>query len=121
MEKNGQVALVTGASSGIGRETAVMLAGKGFQVVAAARRMDRLNELAAQVQGITPISVDLSDTEDTDRFCQHVSRLSEPVSVLINNAGYSLRGVLEDVSVAAAIRMFQVNVFGLMQVTQACL
>ena len=121
MEKTGQVALVTGASSGIGRETAIMLAEKGFQVIAAARRMDRLVELAGQVEGIRPIDVDLSDPEDLEKFCQHISGLSEPVSVLINNAGYSLRGVLEDVSIEAAKRMFQVNVFALMQVTQACL
>ncbi len=121
MEKNGQVALVTGASSGIGRETAIMLAEKGFQVLAAARRMDRLVELAGQVVGITPIDVDFSDLDDLEKFCQHISGLSEPVSVLINNAGYSLRGVLEDVSIEAAKRMFQVNVFALMRVTQACL
>ena len=121
MENNGQVALVTGASSGIGRETAIMLAEKGFQVLAAARRMDRLVELAGQVEGITPIDVDLSDPDDLEKFCQHVAGLSEPVSVLINDAGYSLRGVLEDVQIEAAKRMFQVNVFALMQVTQACL
>ena len=121
MGKAGQVALVTGASSGIGRETAIMLAGRGFQVLAAARRMDRLTELADQVEGITPIDVDLSDPDDLEKFCQHVSGLPEPVSVLINNAGYSLRGVLEDVVIEAAKRMFQVNVFALMQVTQACL
>jgi short-subunit dehydrogenase len=121
MEKRGETALVTGASSGIGRETAVMLAEKGFQVIVAARRTDRLNELAARLEGITPMAVDLSDTRDTERFCGHVSGLSEPVSVLINNAGYSLRGVLEDVPIEAAKRMFQVNVFSLMQVTQACL
>ena len=121
MEKKGQVALVTGASSGIGRETALMLAEKGFEVIAAARRMDRLNELADRMEGITPMGVDLSDPDDTERFCQEVSGLSEPVSVLINNAGYSLRGVLEDVSIVAAKRMFEVNVFALMQVTRACL
>jgi len=121
MGKAGQVALVTGASSGIGRETAIMLAEKGFQVMAAARRMDRLTELAGQVEGITPIDVDFSDPDDLEKFCQHVSSLSEPVSVLINNAGYSLRGVLEDVSIEAAKRMFEVNVFALMRVTQACL
>ena len=121
MGKAGQVALVTGASSGIGRETAIMLAEKGFQVLAAARRMDRLTELAGQVEGITPIDVDLSDPDDLEKFCQHISGLSKPVSVLINNAGYSLRGVLEDVAIEAAKRMFQVNVFALMRVTQACL
>jgi len=121
MEKAGQVALVTGASSGIGRETAIMLAAKGFKVMAAARRMDRLVELAGQVEGITPIDVDFSDPDDLEKFCQHVAGFSEPVSVLINNAGYSLRGALEDVSIEAAKRMFQVNVFALMRVTQACL
>jgi short-subunit dehydrogenase len=121
MGKAGQVALVTGASSGIGKEAAIMLAEKGFKVLAAARRMDRLNELAGQVEGITPIEVDLSDPDDLEKFCQHISGLPEPVSVLINNAGYSLRGVLEDVQIEAAKRMFQVNVFALMQVTQACL
>jgi len=121
MNKKGQVALVTGASSGIGRETAVMLAEKGFQVMAAARRMDRLNELSERQEGITPMDVDLSDPDDTERFCRQVSEFPEPVSVLINNAGYSLRGVLEDVLIDAARRMFQVNLFGLMQVTQACL
>jgi short-subunit dehydrogenase len=121
METSGQTALVTGASSGIGRETAAMLAAKGFQVIAAARRMDRLSDLAARVDGITPMAVDLSDSADTEKFCRHVSGLSEPVSVLVNNAGYSIRGVLEDIPIEAAKRMFQVNVFSLMRVTQACL
>lgn len=121
MDKRGETALVTGASSGIGRETAVLLAEQGFQVMAAARRMDRLNELAEQVAGINPVAVDLSDPADAEAFCSHVSGLSESVSVLVNNAGYSLRGVLEDVPIEAAKRMFQVNLFSLMRVTQACL
>ncbi|MBW1780186.1 MAG: SDR family oxidoreductase [Deltaproteobacteria bacterium] len=121
IKRNKQTALVTGASSGIGRETAVMLAEKGFQVIAAARRTDRLNELADRLEGITPMGVDLSDPDDTERFCREIAQLSRPVSVLVNNAGYSLRGVLEDVTVEAAKRMFQVNVFSLMRVTQACL
>ena len=83
--------------------------------------LDRLVELAGQVEGIAPLDVDLSDTDDLEKFCGHISGLSEPVSVLINNAGYSLRGVLEDVSIEAAKRMFDVNVFALMRVTQACL
>lgn len=116
-----QVALVTGASSGIGRETAIMLAKEGFQVIAAARRMDRLTELAGQVDGIRPVDVDLSDSDDLEKFCGHLSELSDPVSVLVNNAGYSLRGVLEDVDMDAVRRMFQVNLFALMEVTRACL
>jgi short-subunit dehydrogenase len=116
-----QTALVTGASSGMGRETAIRLAEKGFQVIAAARRMDRLNELANQFQGITPKQVDLSQPEDTEAFCRYISGLPRPVSVLINNAGYSIRGALEDVSMEAIKRLFEVNLFALIRVTQACL
>ena len=119
-EKRGK-ALVTGASSGIGRETAVRLANEGFDVIAAARRRDRLNELADQVQGIIPREVDLSEQEGVEGFCRYIGELSEPVSVLINNAGYSIRGALEDVSLEAVRRMFQVNLFALIRVTQACL
>ena len=121
MGEQKQTALVTGASSGMGRETAIRLAEKGFQVIAAARRMDRLNELANQFQGITPKQVDLSQPEDTEAFCRYISGLPKPVSVLINNAGYSIRGALEDVSIEAIKRLFEVNLFALIRVTQACL
>ncbi|UCH23744.1 MAG: SDR family NAD(P)-dependent oxidoreductase [Deltaproteobacteria bacterium] len=116
-----QTALVTGASSGIGRETTMRLAGKGFQVIAAARRMDRLNELADQHEGITPKQVDLSQPDDTQAFCDYLSKLPQPVSILINNAGFSMRGTLEDVPMEAAKQLFEVNLFALMGVTQACL
>jgi short-subunit dehydrogenase len=121
MGEKKETALVTGASSGIGRETAIKLAEKGFQVIAAARRMDRLTELADQFDGISPKRVDLSDPGDTERFCKEISGLSEPVSVLINNAGYSIRGALEDVPMEALRRIFEVNLISLIQVTQACL
>ena len=121
METKGQTALVTGASSGIGRETAIKLAQQGFQVIAAARRMDRLKGLADHVKGITPKQVDLSDPDDVEGFCRYIQDLPEAVSVLINNAGYSIRGALEDVSLAAAKRLFEVNLFSLIRVTQACL
>ena len=121
MEEQKQTALVTGASSGIGRETAIRLAAKGFEVIAAARRIDRLNELADHVEGIIPKQVDLSQPADTEAFCSFLSDESEPVSVLINNAGYSIRGALEDISMEAIKRLFEVNLFALMRVTQACL
>jgi short-subunit dehydrogenase len=121
MGEEKQTVLVTGASSGIGRETAIKLAEKGFQVIAAARRTGRLNELAEQFQNITPMQVDLSQSEDTEVFCDYISTLSMPVSVLINNAGYSIRGALEDVSTEAIKRIFEVNLFALIRITQACL
>jgi short-subunit dehydrogenase len=106
-------ALVTGASSGIGRETARRLAQEGFQVIALARRRERLDELAEKNQNITPRPVDLSDGGELEKFCQELSNLSEPVSVLINNAAFSIRGALEDVPLSSIRRVYEV--------TQACL
>jgi len=114
-------ALVTGASSGIGRETARRLAQEGFQVIASARRKERLDELAKENQNIIPRPVDLSDTQELEKFCQELSSLAEPISVLINNAGFSVRGAVEDVSLASIRRLFEVNLFALIKVTQACL
>jgi short-subunit dehydrogenase len=114
-------ALVTGASSGIGRETTIKLANEGFQVIASARRKERLDELVAQNQNIIPRSIDFSDPQALEEFCKEISGLSEPISVLINCAGYSIRGVLEDVALSAMRRLFEVNLFALIKVTQACL
>lgn len=121
MASNRESALVTGASSGIGRETARMLAEAGFQVIAAARRTERLNELAQQLPSILPRPVDLSDPQEVETFCQELANRTEPISILVNNAGYSIRGGLEDVSLASARRLFEVNLFALIRITQACL
>lgn len=114
-------ALVTGASSGIGKETAIKLAREGFQVIAAARRKERLEELAKQYPLIIPRPVDLSDSKALEDLSQELLHLSEPVTVLINNAGFSLRGAIEDVSLSAVRSLFEVNLFALIKITQACL
>jgi short-subunit dehydrogenase len=115
------VALVTGASSGIGRETAVKLAGAGFRVIAAARRNERLEELAKTHSSISARPVDLSQSEEVEAFCRELGQRADPVTVLINNAGYSIRGGIEEVSLSAARRLFEVNLFSLVRITQACL
>lgn len=114
-------ALVTGASSGIGRETAIKLAKEGFQVIASGRRSERLTELAKQNSQIIPRPVDLADSQALESFCNEISSLSEPVTVLINNAGFSMRGAIEDVPLSSVRRLFEVNLFALIRVTQACL
>ena len=114
-------ALVTGASSGIGRETAKRLAQEGFQVIALARRRERLDELAKENQNIIPRPVDLSDAQKLEKFCQELSTLAEPISVLINNAGFSIRGALEDVPLSSVRRVYEVNLFALIRLTQSCL
>jgi short-subunit dehydrogenase len=114
-------ALVTGASSGIGRETVRKLAREGFQVIASARRKERLDELVKENQNIISRPVDLSDPKQLEKFCQELSAFTEPISVLINNAGFAIRGAIEDVSLASIKRLFEVNLFALIKVTQACL
>ena len=121
MNESKQTALITGASSGIGRETAIKLAEKGFDVIAVARREKRLNKLADQFHNITPKKVDLSNDAEIKKFCRYLSELQNPVTVLVNNVGYSVRGVLEDVSIDVIRRLFEVNLFALIRVTQACL
>ena len=76
---------------------------------------------SAQHKNITPKGVDLSNPQEVTAFCEYLATLQEPVSVLVNNAGYSIRGALEDVPPEAVRRVFQVNLFSLIQVTQACL
>ena len=114
-------ALVTGASSGIGRETTRRLAQEGFQVIALARRKERLDDLVKEYQNILPRPVDLSDAQELEKFYQEIASLAEPISVLINNAGFSVRGAVEDVSLSSIRRLFEVNLFALVRVTQACL
>lgn len=121
MQNEKRIALITGASSGIGRGAALQLADNGYRVIAAARRLDRLNEMAQTRPGIIPKPVDLSNPAETEAFCEYIGELTRPVSVLVNNAGYSQRGVLEDVPLDRIRRLYEVNVFALMRVTQACL
>lgn len=115
------LALVTGASSGIGRETARLLAQKGYRVLACARRRGRLKELAAEQDGIEPRTVDLADATALGEFCAQLAETDPPVELLVNNAGYSVRGVVEKVPLEAVRRMFEVNFFALCQLTQAVL
>ncbi len=121
MRSNRGIALVTGASSGIGWRTAQDLAKEGFKVIAVARRDERLSELATQSKNITPKRVDLLDSQMLDHFCEEISNLSEPVTVLVNNAGFSIRGALEDVVLSSIRQVFEVNLFSLIRLTQACL
>jgi NADP-dependent 3-hydroxy acid dehydrogenase YdfG len=111
-------AVVTGASSGIGAATAKRLAAEGYQVVAAARRRDRLDALAAEVPSIRPATLDVTDPESVAALAADL----EDVAVLVNNAGGAI-GVepIEDADPADWQRMYDTNVLGVLRVTQALL
>ncbi|MDN5766187.1 MAG: oxidoreductase [Humibacillus sp.] len=111
-----KVALVTGASSGIGESIAIHLAADGWTVYAVARRVERMAGLAAR--GITAFAMDVTDDASmvagVDRVIEEQGRLD----VLVNNAGYGSYGPVEHVPIAEARRQFEVNLFGLARLVQ---
>ena len=113
------VALVTGASSGIGRATAQRLAALGFTVHAAARRVERMSDLADH--GIDVESLDVTDDRSMVTVVDKIMSEHGRIDILVNNAGYGSYGAVEDVPIAEARRQFDVNLFGLARLTQLVL
>lgn len=111
-----RVALVTGASSGIGQEAAKRFAQRGFTVYAAARSMEKLNAIASDA--IRPVSLDVTDDESMQACVREILKNEGRIDVLVNNAGYGSFGSVEDVPAAEARRQFDVNVFGLARMAQ---
>ena len=83
----GRVAVVTGASSGLGEGFARTLASAGATVVAAARRADRLEAIAGDVPGLVPVECDVTDAADRSRLVDVASAINGGIDVLVNNAG----------------------------------
>jgi NAD(P)-dependent dehydrogenase (short-subunit alcohol dehydrogenase family) len=114
-----KVALVTGASSGIGDATARRLARLGYTVYAVARRADRM--AALKDRGIRTEPADVTDDAALVALVDKIISETGRIDVLVNNAGYGSYGALEDVPIAEARRQFDVNVFGLARLTQLVL
>ncbi|WIM96065.1 SDR family oxidoreductase [Actinoplanes oblitus] len=118
-----RIAVVTGASSGIGAATARSLAGAGFHVVAAARRVDRLDALVKEIgPDATAVACDVTSDESVAGLAAAVTELGGPLALLVNNAG-GARGVdpVASGSVADWQWMYDVNVLGTLRVTKALL
>jgi NADP-dependent 3-hydroxy acid dehydrogenase YdfG len=120
------VAIVTGASSGIGAATARRLATEGFHVLAAARRAERLADLVAEITAAggqaTAVTCDVTSDESVAGLADAAAQAPGPVTLLVNNAG-GARGLdpVESGSVADWQWMYDVNVLGTLRVTQALL
>lgn len=112
-----RVALVTGASSGIGEATVRALASAGFETIAAARRLERCEALAAEVGG-RAVRLDVTDGDSVARMAEQVG----PVDVVVHSAGGAL-GLdrVEDGDVEQWRAMYDANVLGVLRVTQALL
>ena len=111
-----KTALVTGASSGIGKSIAQELAEAGFKVYAAARRVSQMEDLKAM--GITPVELDLTDDASIVSCVNAILSKEKSIDVLVNNAGYGSYGAIEDVPLDEGRRQFEVNLFGMARLIQ---
>jgi len=112
-----RVVLITGVSSGIGRETARLLAERGVRVFGTVRDPSRV----APVAKAEFVLLDVTDDTSVQNGVKSVLDTTGKIDILINNAGYSIAGALEETSVEEARLLFETNFFGVLRVTQAVL
>lgn len=115
-KNNSPVALVTGASSGIGRVTAKALQGAGYRVFGTSRRAT-----SESVEGVTMLVCDVTDDESVAKLVNEVVATAGRIDLLVNNAGIGLLGAAEESSIEQAQALFDVNVFGVVRMTNAVL
>lgn len=113
---NSKVIFITGASSGMGKDTAMDLIEQGYIVYCAARRVEEMDDL--KQAGGHVLQLDISNEQDITRCVNQVIEEQGRIDVLWNNAGYGLYGSVEETSLDDARYQFEVNVFGLARLTQ---
>tara|TARA_Y200000002_G_scaffold56440_1_gene41804 strand:+ start:1377 stop:2210 length:834 start_codon:yes stop_codon:yes gene_type:complete len=111
-----KVILITGASSGIGKDTALSLIKEGHVVYGAARRLEMMQDIIQA--GGHAIKMDILKERNIDEVVNQIVKEQNRIDVLINNAGYGLWGAVETISIAEAKRQFDVNIFGLAYLTK---
>jgi len=114
-----KIALVTGASAGIGQATAIYLAQHGYTVYGGARRTDKMRALTSY--GITPMALDVTKEESVVACVQQIFEAEGSIDILVNNAGFGLEGAIEDLPLQDARYQLEVNVFGAMRLAQLVL
>jgi hypothetical protein len=113
------VALITGASAGLGAEFARQLARRGMRLVLAARRKDRLDALAAELGNARVVAIDLSEAGSADRLLADIEAAGEQVDLLVNNAGFGLKGRFAELDPKRLRQMIDVNIGALTDLCRA--
>ncbi|MCB9641411.1 MAG: oxidoreductase [Myxococcales bacterium] len=111
--------LITGASSGMGKDFALRLLKEGYIVYGAARRVERMSDIVAA--GGHALQMDVTSDESVQQGVQKMVQEQGRIDALINNAGYGSYGAIEDIPIDEARRQFEVNLFGLARITQLVL
>ena len=114
-----RVALVTGASAGIGKAIVRRLLSDGWRVYGAARRVDQMADILSA--GARVVALDVTNDESMQAAVKSVLDAEGRIDALVNNAGYGSYGAIEDVPISEARRQFEVNVFGLARLSQLVL
>jgi NAD(P)-dependent dehydrogenase (short-subunit alcohol dehydrogenase family) len=120
-----KVAIVTGSSSGIGLESALLLARNGYNTYATMRSPEKDTSIKTAVQKeglpIRAVQLDVTDDSSVKNAVDHIISEAGRIDVLVNNAGYGLGGAFEDLSMEEIKSQYETNLFGLIRVTQAVL
>ncbi len=119
MTTGSKAVLITGCSTGIGRETARHLAGRGFTVYATARKPETLADLESA--GCRTLALDVNDEASMEAAVNAVEEAEGSVWALVNNAGYSQSGAVESIPLDSLRKQFETNVFGLVRMCQLVL
>jgi short-subunit dehydrogenase len=115
-------ALVTGASSGIGETFARRLAARGTSLVLVARRQDRLESLAKELDvPVEVLAADLGDADDLQRVEERVAAATDPIDLLVNNAGFGTTGPFTTLDVEREAEEIRVNILAVVRLTRAAL
>jgi NAD(P)-dependent dehydrogenase (short-subunit alcohol dehydrogenase family) len=119
------IALITGSSSGIGLATSLYLARRGYTVWATMRNLEKASEIRKIIESerlpIELAQLDVCDDSSVKEAVAQILQKSGRIDVLVNNAGYGLRGAIEEVSLDEWKRQFETNFYGVIRVTQAVL
>ena len=125
MSNTSKIVLITGATAGIGRTTALFLAAQGHHVIASGRKVAELDKLRSEAAGhkLDTLVLDVTSKESIDGAVREVAKLTNGhgLDVLVNNAGFGVLGPTAEISDAEMRRQYETNVFGLMNVTRAFL
>lgn len=110
-----KVVLLTGCSSGVGKKLCMLLVEKGYQVVATARDISKIDQIPADMK----LELDVSNQESIDNAVGKVISQYGKIDILVNNAGYSIRSAIEEIDLKEISQMFEVNVYGIIRMIQA--